>query len=519
MTATGSPVRRRTRPAALIALLVVILALGASLTASAAGLGGVRAQGLGAATVSTKTLSSLDLYWTPQWHQGSWRMGEVKLASVADRGLRAGDTIDMTVHSGPNTCEVSHAVTAAEPSVSLAGAQFAGCAASDDATVAVSVTGVDGASAHSSIGELRGSLAAFSAALTRPDLTLSPETDTTVSGQQEQITAVHLDVPAASVSDVAGGFLVVVLPGTGQATGVIGTAAGTPVLAQAGSGGGVRITMTLDDPWPIPGSVELHAALSTPQHLTGAGGHGAITTATWSLEAEPVPEPPDPAVPVDNALEPARLSPGIEYAYTWQGAQTNGLDFCHEFTITNTTDAVVQDWAVQFDSSLPPLWGADPTLAVDLHGPLQTTEYDAGTGLWTIGGRGALPAGQSREYTYCATQIPPPEPDPALFDTTISAAGHDHDVAFTIEVTSTSPFYLPWRVEVDFADLVCPERLVDLNFSRVQAIPVEGSASRYVIEGNAGDTQLVSSDHSRTFEFARYNPRGPGWQLGCGEGQ
>ena len=522
ITPTGPRMRRRGRLAVLLMLLT--LALGAGVMASAAGLGGLHPQGLGAATTSTKTLSSLDVHWTPQWHRDAWRAGDVTLTAAPDRGFQPGDTIEVTVQSGGDLCEANDVVTSVERSVRLNGEQFSGCALANDATAAIVVTGADGESMSSTLGEFRGSLAAFSTPLFHPDRPLNPQTDTTVSGQQDHIMALHLDVPGARVSDVAGGFLAVVLPGVGQSSGVISPSLGEPVHAQVDEGG-TRITMTLTEPWPIEGAVDIHAALATSQHLTAASGSGAITTLTWAVDAEPVTPPP---AQVGSALDPVRLSPGIEYQYdtAWDGYHgRNELTYSHAFTITNTTDSTIGDWTVQFDTSLPPLWGADPTVpgAIDLAWPLQTADFNAGTGLWTIRGKAdghSLAPGESRQFVYHAHQVPTPEPDPATFDTTVGVSGDVWHGEFTVEVTSTSQFQVPWSLEIDLGDLVCAEVLQAHPpvFERVDAAAVPGSSTRYRLTGKPGDTQLVSETHSREFVFARFEPHGSDWQVPCAGG-
>lgn len=525
--ARGTRTAARRRVAALLGLLAVVT-LSGSVIGSAAGLGGAHPQQLGAGDVQTRELAGLDIQYAPHWDEGDWRLGSVTLTGGADRGFRAGDQISMSVHAPGRTCEASAVTEGAVQSVTLTeGMSAPGCAITrmaprDVTTVAISVTGTDGITRTSTIGNLSGSLAAFSGALLDTGRVIHGQADTEVVGQQNQITQVHLRLPGTSVSEVDGASIAVVLPGTGQTRGTVSTAADAPVRVQSDPGGGSLITLVTDQAWAIEGEVEVYALLATTQHLSGPDAPGAISTTSWTVTAEPVAPPP---AKVDHALQPVSLTPGLEYDYTWTGGQGNLLEYCHNFTVTNVSDVTVPDWTVQFDGSLAPLWGANPQVPGTItYNNIETRAYDEHTGLWTLGAihdwHRVLQPGATQHFGYCAERVPTPEPDPSQFEVSpVRVGGGDWHVTFTIEVTSTSQFHVPWSVEVDFADLVCPASLAEhpLDFSRVLATPIEGSTTRYLIQGTPGDTQLISRDQPRVFTFAQYGPA-PGWQLPCPEG-
>lgn len=518
-------VRRRRRTAAALAILAV-LAMSASVIASAASLGGLRTQGLGAASSEAQTMHAVTLEWAPVWAEHAWRVGSLGLSADPARGFLAGDEVKVTIaRQGTTPCEVRTDVGTNAPSLSVPAQRFAEVcgtplAYADIDGVAISVVGQDGETVVTSVGELTGSLAGFAGSVLHAGRSLA-----LVHGPampRGPVGELEFRVDGADADDLAGGTVALAFDGTAGPAYTVTQQPGAEAWVRNDGPGGALLTVRAD--WVLLTDMDLSAVLTSRQQLTGAASTGAVTMASWLLQPSggPVEEPP-PA-PVGSALEAVRLSDGIMYRYNepWSGWQTNVLTYCHSFTITNEGSSRLTDWWVQFDSTLPPLWGADPLEPGTIeYSNIETRDYDRQTGLWTISGSSdwarTLDPGQARTYQYCARSVPTPEPDPSRFDTEVRVvSGNDWHVTFQIDVTSSSPYYVPWSVEVDLAEFVCADSLRGrtIQFSQVRATPVPGSSTRYVIAGNTQNTHLVSSAHSRSFTFANYSP-GPGWQLPC----
>lgn len=528
--------------------LLLTLALAMTVVGSAAGLGGVRTAHLGAASSQPVAAQDLTLTWVPVWADGAWRAGELGITST-DRGFAVGDRVQVTVAGAevdPGGCEVRTSVAEAPASgtLRLTGDRIeADCGSlpklDAGATVAVAVVGRDGRSRVTNLGELTGSLRGYSAPLVAAASVA--ESTTEGSGANRKLSTVTVAVPEWTPAALTGSTVAIALPAaqsTRQVSLPISSDGSTAARVVAGTSGGSVITLDLTEQnWTVSagGSGQpLTAAVAAPQLLasTAPSTDPGVLLAAGSVSAEPDPDPepePEPELPpyggtMGNALDPVGTSPGISYSYPtpWTGAQTNVLTHCHRFTVTNTSAARVTDWTVQFDSTLAPMWGMNPTEpgVVSLDN-IATRSYDRATGLWTVGGSSAwasqLNPGESRTVGYCAQRVPVPVPNPDLFDTTVRVvANGDWNVTFEVTVTSSSEFYVPWEVEVDFADLVCGRSLQgrNLQFTQVNATPVPGNATAYRIQGTPGNTLLVSEKHPRTFRFAQYSP-GPGWQLPC----
>lgn len=524
------------RPLLLAALaLLTVLALAAAVLASAASLGGLRTDNLGGASARTHQLTDLTLAWTPTWQDGAWRVGDLELVAPSERGFRAGDQVKVTVAVDAAACEVTVPVGGARQIVTVAGAQFsASCgtapALTRDSSVAVVVTGADDATVFSNLGALSGSLAGFSAAVVDRSRSLDISVDTASVESGVSVQAVRVVVPGVSAADLVGQRLSIALPGSdaSQRTGTITEDPSSPVHITGGDASGSWVIFDLSaEPWGLNDSSDVTVALSAAQHLTASSGAPGVTLGQGSVEVEQPAPTPTPS-PAGSALEAVSLSAGISYDFTrpWTGARTNVLTYCHRFTVTNTSGAPLTDWTAQFDTRLAPAWGLNPTSAgvIRFDGNLQTRDYDAATGLWTVGGNSAwarqLGAGESRSYQYCADDVPVPPVNPDLFKAVVTVVpNNDWNVTFRVDVTSTSEFYVPWAVEVDFAELVCGTSLQgrSISFTQVTATPIEGSTTRYLIRGIPGNTLLASATHSRSFTFASYGP-GPGWQLPCAGG-
>lgn len=524
----GKGAVRSLRTVAIAAISAI--ALSTVVISSAAGLGGLRTQNLGGAAASVSTLDGVTLTWSPQWRSDHWRVGSVELTADSDRGFLAGDQVRLTI-AGTDVCEVVADLEAATTTVALASGDLtAACQSLPTLTSATSaaltVTGVDGSTRVSDIGDLTGSIAGFAGAVT------TTATATAATGNRV-ITSIIVDVPGRSPAALAGAAVTIATTGSPAVTTVVSTA--------VAHGDGTRVTLDMtDQAWATTAARQIDVAISAPQRL---GSAAAVVLARTTTSAE---TPTNPGGPGDNepgsggetgdnpgstmppatggnGLQPTKVSPGISYSYRtpWTGAQTNNLTFCHEFTVTNTTSRTLGDWTVTFDTRLAPMWGMNPTAGTVSLSNIETRSYDRTGGAWTVGGSNdwarTLQAGESRTVQFCATSVPTPTVDPGLYDVQVSVVAHnDNYVTFRVRVTSTSEFYVPWRAEVDLAGMVCGASLTGkpATFSQVTATPIAGSTTAYLLQGTAGDTQLVSASHSRDFIFASYSP-GPGWQP-CG---
>lgn len=551
---SGATGRRRARRT--VVAIAAVVALGSVVVASATSLGGTRTQDLGAAAGDPQQLTEVTLDWTPVWQDGEWRAGALRVAADPERGFLAGDVVSVAV-TGAASCEVDTVIAETSEAVELTAAQLdVACGEAPvldaDTDVAISITGSDGVTVVSDVGELAGSVSGFASTVvdSAADLTAELDIDNgTVHSLGLEIAETADDLEGARV------FLAILSDTTARNYDVVASSASDAAAAITDGGDGARIDVALADlGWTVSGTVDLQVAVSTAQVLqigvhdtpgmrlvsasvdagssgggsgggSNGGGDGGGDDGTGGSEPIEPTEPAEPTEPTTpgSGLDPVVVSAGITYSYStpWSGAQTNLLTFCHQFTVTNTTGAALSDWTVQFDTTLAPMWGMDPTVAGTVRlSNIETRAYDASTGYWTLGGANdwarQIEAGGSRTVQFCADSVPTPDADPSLFDVTVSVeAGNDWYVTFRVEVTSTSEFYVPWSVEVDFADLVCGSSLSGhpISFQQVSATALADGTS-YLVQGTAGNTMLVSASSPRSFTFASYSP-GPGWQLPC----
>lgn len=502
--------RPRRRTPRLLAALALLLALGSSTVSSAASLGGLHTQHLGGAVASVHQVDAVTLTWTPQWQSDAWQVAAVQIAAPGARGFLAGDTVRVMIDA---TCEL---VTSIETSTSVltfdADHFTQACgqqpALSVDSRVALAVTGTDGTTMVSNMGDLSGSMAAFAAPVARAGTATATTEDGYLAG-------VSIDVPGIDPTSLSGAPVALAVT---SATGM--TTATVPVTSVTATDGGARVTVDVSaQRWSTATDLRIDAAITVAQRLvSGADAATGLTLATVSVDAE--------RTPTESAIDPVETSDGITYERTdpWQGAWPNQLAFTHKFTVTNTTDAPLENWWIVLDTRLAPMWGLDPTEpgVVDLFSGLQTVDFDRDTGLWTIGGAGwaqTIPPGEKREFGFNVNRVPAPPLDPALFDTTFSAVPQDDgSTAVTVTITSTSEFYVPWQAELDLADLVCADALGNhsLSFETGSVVPtaVDGSSTRFDLTG-AYDLWLVSASVPRTLPVATFHPD-PDWDgTGC----
>ncbi|GAA1724650.1 hypothetical protein [Microbacterium paludicola] len=517
------------------ALILSLIVLVGAVNASAATLGGASAHSLGAASTANARASGVTIDWTGTPSGAAWN---VDGATVRAEGgsFAAGDTVKLTVapaagHTGA-PCEVRTTPAAASATVAFPAAAFAACGVlrfDRLGTVAVAVSGAQVAVAASRVGDVRSALTAHSGPVLNADRALVARTEAVVDGGVSYVGRIAVDVTrGATVEDLVGERLDVALLGPdgtvrARVGGVISAAADAPVRVTMEAGSAIP-TVVIDPranlpraSWQRSGDVaSVSGLLLAPQRI----GEAPSPAPASLVSANAQPATP----PVRYAIEAVALDPRLTYTYTTPANDRNSLSYCHTFSVTNTSAQPVT-WQVVFDTSLPPLWGMDPTKAgaIGSQWGYVTKSYVAATHLWTIAGSGAnavLQPGQTLSgMGYCAADVPQPPVDPSGFTTAVSvvAGATDYHVQLRVSVRSDRIYNAPWEITVDLADYVCAASLTGkaITFSRVQATPVAGSRTKYVIRGLANDTQYVSASHSRDFVFASYSPGGPGWAKPC----
>lgn len=526
--------RDRGVPAAARAVtaVVVALALAGAVQADAATLGGATGHALGAATAATARIPAVTLQWSGAPSAAGWIVDGVRVTSEG-APFAAGDAVELTVAPAAGRagapCEVRTAPAAETAAVRFDAGAFAACGALPyDALgrVAVAISGERAAAGASSLGAVRAALTSYSGGLRSTARTLEPRAESVTEGGVSFLARISFTVRGATADDLVGERLDVALLGADGAVrdrigGVVSSAADAPVRVVTGGDAPVVVVDAragrAPAEWPRTADVaRFSALLAAPQRLGASASPPPVSLAAGVVE-RPAPRP-------GSALDAVDPDPRLAYAYPTDGNYTNGLAFCHTFTVRNTSSQAVR-WQLAFDTSLPPLWGLDPTRSGALASQwgFRTRGYDPATHLWTIEGtpgNAVIPPGQSVSgLGYCAEDVPQPPVDPTSFTTSISLVpgGTDNHVQLRIQVRSDRRWNVPWEVTVDLADHVCAASLTGrtVTFSRVQATPVPGSSTAYVLRGTAGDTQYVSASQPRDVVFASYAPGGPGWAPPC----
>lgn len=526
----------RRRPLAFAAIAALVGGAGV-VTASASTLGGLDSDTLGSAGASTSHVPAVTLEWTGEPRGDSWDVAAVRVRAE-EHPFAAGDEVKLTVagaaSDGVAPCEVRTTPVASTAEVLFGQREFAACgrlpfAQIDTVAVSVDGIGVEPVSTGSGLGEVRTALAAYAGGVR--DAARAPRVSvaTTLEDGVAVLSQITVDVPrGATAAGLVGERVDVALRGnSGSAParfgGLISSDPGAPVRVVTDPAGvGETFPSVVIDPragrpraeWPRAAAVtSFSVLLSAPQRLDSAHSAPAISMASGQL-----------AQRGGTALDAIDLDKRLSYAYAPTRNHTNGLTFCHVFAVTNTSKAPVT-WKLAFDTSLEPLWGLDPTSpgAFSSQWGFTTTSFDARTHRWTIGGPAGdtvLAPGQTRsDMGYCAQNVPEPPVDPARYAASVSVVpgSSDWDVQLQVSIRSDSDWNVPWELTVDLADHVCGASLKGqtVTFSRVQATPVPGSSTAYVLRGTTGDTRYVSSDHPRDFVFAAYPAGNSGWHLPC----
>lgn len=555
-----SRITGRRRLAAALAGLAVIAVAG-HVVASAASLGGLATDNLGAGSAVTQRITSVTLDWTPAWADAAWRIDTVELSPETDGSpttFLTGDEVKIALPlTGGSVCEVLTTVSGGEPaSLTIASDEFGAQCGTTPAFelidgVAVAVTGADGVvefesgELGSSLGELTGSLAAFGGPVLHPNRELGVDADVETATVEGVAYVDEIVLPVwsgADADDLAGESVAVVLRGAANSTEVTGEYAGV-ISADGSTGFGVEtrdgsIVIVVsarfgDDSsqWARADQVGyVDAIVHTPQRIV------ASTTETPSYAVSLAGGDVDIELPTDGETEEPGgghgdvigsirenkdLESGLQYRINdgQFSYSNNGLNFCWSFSVRNASTETME-WTLTLDTSEPPFWGMDPT-TTSLGGQLRTVEYDAQEQLWTIGGVGWFstlqPNDQRSLGTFCFT-VPLPEPDPSQYhvEVELRPAGAPYDVVFFVRVTSPSQWRLPWRAEIDLADYVCASSLPadGPSFTRVNATRVAGSQTSWVISGMDSQDAVVGSGKSTEIEFARYSAGSAEWRLG-----
>lgn len=533
--------RSRVRPTLVAALVLAVLA--SAITASAAGLGGLASGLLSGARAETRHHTGIDLTWTPAASGSSWRAEAVTLTTNPGESFRSGDRVTLTIQRHDSTaCELG-ATTSAGDTIHFDRTAFAAAcrtvAFDEIDSIAVAVAGDDPATTLTSdLGEVHGTLSAFGGSVIDPDRSLRTRIGTGRIGGISYLNALSVEVEGAGLSaaDLAGARVIARLFSTDTSTayeysGAVSLTSSEPIHVDSTTTGATVITFTID-PIRLSDVNRVGIVLASPQHL-GAGGTGgtasryAISTVTDSLTGSGGSDDDEtPAPPVSSALQAISLDQRLSYSYQEPtNFDANALGFCHTFTVSNTSSEPV-DWTLTFDTSLPPLWGFDPTAAGAFSSAWnwETVSYDPATHRWTIRGKDGMrivqPGATINGMGYCVADVPVPPVDPASFSSavTVSASSNAYWVQLSLSVSSSSHWNRPWEVTVDLADHVCGAGLQDAALQWHASVEVTRlDATRYTVRGRLGaNTRFVSASRPISLSpLLGYAPAGGKYRLPC----
>ncbi|MCA0253657.1 MAG: hypothetical protein LCH76_15490 [Actinobacteria bacterium] len=533
---------RSSRRSALVALLAAV-ALAGVVTSSAATLGGAVPGALGGAQASTQRITGINLEWTPVASGSTWTADAVTVTTDPGESFLAGDRVKLTIdRSDAADCELT-TTAAAGDSVRFGRAALTGScqtlAFGDIGSIAVAVTGDDLATTlGSSLGDVRGTLAAFSGAVVDLDRTLKVEVGTGKVTGVTSVTSLSVDVAATGLTaaDLAGAHLIARLSHSDtQASfdysGTVSLDGSAPIHITSAGGGTATIAIAID-PVRLADVNRFGIVLSSSQHLgasrSDAPGAYAISTVTGTIAGSGSDDDPDPTPAVSSALDPVALDQRLSYSYQLPANfDGNSLGFCHNFTITNTSSQPV-DWTLTFDTSQAPLWGFDPTAANAFSSTWnwETVSYDAARHQWTIRGTAGMrtvqPGATLGTMGYCVQNVPVPPVDPTKLSSTVTVlpSSGQYWVQLSLSVTSSSHWNLPWEITIDLADQVCAAGLQGASLQWHSGIEVTKlDATRYTLRGRAGsNTRFISASRPIALSpLLGYAPTGGQYQLPCGK--
>ncbi|MEA5053020.1 MAG: hypothetical protein VB093_06195 [Propionicimonas sp.] len=530
-----------------------VLALAGVVTSSAATLGGALPAELGTATAQTQRITGATLDWAPVRSGADWTADDVTITTDPGQSFLADDLVKLTIDQGDDgSCQVSTAVTKAATAVTVGSSALrdaCGTVAFDQiGSIALSITGDDLAATFTgSLGEVRGSLAAFTGALVDPDTSLRGSTSSATVDGVSYLTQLVVEVTSDELApaDLVGTRVLASLSSSSDGTsldyaGTISLDSSAPVRVGAATGGTAAATVTLDlsaladqagTARPRAAAVDHFAVvLSSPQHLgaslAGAAGDYAIAMAAGSIDSGSSSDG-DSGSTVSSALDPVSLDNRLTYQYSsaTTNFDNNSLAFCHSFSVTNTSSTAI-DWTLTFNTSYVPLWGFDPTAsgAFSSAWNWETVSYDSTTHLWTIRGTGQLrtlqPGATLNSFGFCVNNVPTPPVDPTTFSSALSLNGSSSQwyAALDLQVTSTSHWNVPWEITVDLGDYLCPAGLTDRQLTWSGGVEVASSQGTvYTLRGRVGqNTRFVADGRPvKIRTLVSYTPAGGRYLLPC----
>lgn len=526
--------RRPVRPLVVLALMAALL-VSTVFFSSAATLGGLGSDHLGASTSNTQHITGAQLEWNLDADAAA-RPRSVRLTADAGETFGTADTVDITV-AGPGSDTCSSTATVAQPVTAL-DLTLSTCAFSlwEVDGVAVSISGASGGTIlWSNLGGLRGTLSALDGPVVRPEVDAATSYTTTRDAGTEVLTTVRLEVRDATVEQLTGGRLLTALSNeAGESTplvGVVGTRGDNQgIWAEADPTTSAPVIVAdlavlSGGAAPSLADVARYRMVLLQAQRLGAGqvpaDQYAITTAGAAVESSGGGGDVD----VSSAVEPVGLDDRLKFKgrFTQEQDETT-LRFCYEFEVRNTSKEPVE-WQVSFDTTQPPMWGLDPTVVngngvgtLNSMWNFETRSYQRGTGLWTVGGvswNKVLAPKQSRTVGYCARpEIP--AVDASTFDEpTVSVVGKNKNyVEFRVKVKSSSEYLVPWEAEVDFADHVCPASIgSSLRGQNAVLTHIEGT--RYRVRGTDNTYRFVSKKNKQDYVFAAYRPLSDPFDPAC----
>lgn len=237
-----------------------------------------------------------------------------------------------------------------------------------------------------------------------------------------------------------------------------------------------------------------------------------------------IPDGEDPAEYVDEdeverindmpGLDPVEIPDGFEYVSGGPEIHWRSMDFCHSFSLENTSDEP-RDWELSFDVSQPPMWGWVPfdqpvtepgqVAHSDGHyviergewnwGSWETTRWDPESGLWAIRGNGwghsenrsPIGPGSTAQFQFCPRDVPEPEPQPALYTWSISyreGTPRSWGVVLGTRVETEVRSSIPWEIYIDLEDYVCGYYLDEsalVEWGGYVVRPVDGQDHVYAV--------------------------------------
>ncbi len=508
------------------AVALVALGLGASMvSSSAATLGGLSAASLGAASAQVASDTPVTLDWNVDVEPDTFlELHNVEIDPV-DADWRSGERIEVTAVGPSQSCTASATATTTADPLLVTFDDDCALELTDIRNVhAVAVSDGRAIQLGSNLGDVFGTIAAFTGDVVDPDAAAGNYTLVTAEASQ-RLASVSVTVDEAPSSG-ARIYLALDMKSADDIRLVV--EAGDKAVSVTD---GVRFTIDLSavlEELPRASRVAGYSLAVLQPHLlqpSAPPSMHAVSTAGASLditEPEPTPTPtPSPSPtpnPAGSAFDPVEITEGLvsRWTYTPHGkGEPNTL--CAVFDVRNTTASPLT-WQVVFDVKRPPLWGLGPQ-SVSLTSAV-TNSFDASSGRWAVGGvdwNATLRPGQETTFQYCTNSAATPPLDATLYDPPqVEVDGlntNRYSAALTITITSSSPWPVPWEATVDLAEHVCRDSIPD-QVSAENALLEKLGPTTYRVRGS-GWTERVSIGVSHSFVFVRFSPVADPLRPGC----